>query len=83
INIRAVEMTVDDFIRYVEAASGYELTLTKNNTLLGESFVSKQFNLAAFASNRYSRSDVSTRSSSSANFSAVEGEGNDGESTGA
>lgn len=83
INIRAVEMTVDDFIRYVEAASGYELTLTKNNTLLVESFVSKQFNLAAFASNRYSRSDVSTRSSSSANFSAVEGEGNDGESTGA
>lgn len=82
VNVAAVNMKVDDFLRYLEAASGYELTLNRGNTLLIEGFVSDQFNLAAFASNRYSRSDVSTRSSSSASFSATETEGEDEQSTG-
>lgn len=83
VNVQAVDMTVDDFIRYLESASGYELTLTKNETLLVESFVSREFNLAAFTSSRYSRSDVSTRSSSSAEFSATGTDGGGSDATGA
>lgn len=77
VNVRAVNMGVEDFIRYVESASGYEITVRNDNTLLVESFVSREFNLAAFAGSRYSRSDVSTKASSS---SAVGEEGGAGDS---
>lgn len=83
VNISAAGMTVNDFLQYMESASGYELTLRKNDTLLVEGFVSRQFNLAAFTSSRYSRSDVSTRSSSSAELSSTDGGEGGGESTGA
>lgn len=82
VNISAASMTVDDFLRYMESASGYELTLRKNDTLLVEGFVSREFNLAAFTSRRYSRSDVSTRSSSSAELSSTGSSSGGEESTG-
>lgn len=78
VNVSAAGMTVKDFLRYMESVSGYELTLRKNNTLLVEGFVSRQFNLAAFTSSRYSRSDVSTRASSSASLASTDG-GDDGD----
>ena len=83
VNISAAGMTVNDFLRYMESASGYELTLRKNDTLLVEGFVSRQFNLAAFTSSRYSRSDVSTRSSSAAELSSTDGGDGGDQSTGA
>lgn len=83
VNISAAGMTVNDFLRYMESASGYELTLKKNDTLLVEGFVSRQFNLAAFTSSRYSRSDVSTRSSSAAELSSTDGGDGGDQSTGA
>lgn len=82
VNVRAVDMKVHDFIRYLESASGYKITLKKNDTMLIEGFVSEEFNLAAFAGSRYSRSDVSTKSSSSARLSSSENDGDSGESSG-
>lgn len=75
VSVSAANMTVDDFLRYLESASGYELTLKKNNTLIVEGYVSREFNLAAFAGNRYSRADVTTRSSSGASLSSSGGSG--------
>lgn len=81
IDVRAVEMPVEDFLSYLESASGYELTLLNENTIVAASFVAREFNLAAFSTSRYSRSDVSTKASSSQTSSSIESAGNDDSST--
>lgn len=63
IDIRAKNMTIPDFLNYVEAVSGYELELRKDNSLLVKSHVYKQFNLVPFAGDRTLQTRITTQRS--------------------
>lgn len=61
IAVRATDMPVKSYLHYLESVSGYELEIQDSHTILAKSFVSKRFNMAALTSNRYTRTDLSTK----------------------